>query len=242
MRAAKRHRTIWPIAASALAHVAMLAVILVQSHALLMPADRSEADDTVIRVQLVPRPQSAAVRSPPAPGAIRARRPALQPSEAAPPIAPLSATPAPEGPNPAGAAAGADLRAALRHGLAGCANAGAGLTRAERERCDERLGRNMAQAPFLGAPLEPKVRAYYDAVALAKQRDPPHVAVINKEPIRGDPPPRRPGGDHLPAFFCSLHFGPGQQPRKLPHALYLGHCVIEPPKGPLDPEVDITPP
>jgi hypothetical protein len=86
------------------------------------------------------------------------------------------------------------------------------------------------------------MRAYYDAVVLAKQRDPPHVAVINKIPLPFEPPAHRPGGDHPPALACSIPFGGGAKPKKLPHAFYIGPCFIEPPKGPFDPEVDITPP
>ena len=68
-----------------------------------------------------------------------------------------------------------DLRAALQHGVIGCANAGAGLSRTEREHCDERLGQGVASAPFLPAAIGPRIRTYYDAVALAKKPDPQPV-------------------------------------------------------------------
>jgi hypothetical protein len=41
---------------------------------------------------------------------------------------------------------------------------------------------------------------------------------------------------------CLIPFGPGEKPKILPHALTLGPCFIEPPKGLLDPEVDIVVP
>ena len=56
----------------------------------------------------------------------------------------------------------------LRHGVAGCANTGASMTRGERERCEDELGRGVAAAPVLPVALEPRIRSYYNAVAEAK--------------------------------------------------------------------------
>ena len=260
MQTAWRRRTTWAIAASVLAHVGVLGGVVLQRHTLLVPPDEAAGPPIpIIPLLLLPRTPPVAARGTQPPGAVRLHRRPQRPDDAgAQPVAPLVA-PSNLAPNRAGdapiatataqtpaAAVGPpapDLRAALRHGAAGCANLNAlGMSRADRERCDDQLAHGAASAPFLPAALDPRMRGYYDAVALAKQRDPPHVPVINKAPLPGDPPPRRPGGDHLPGIGCAIPFGVGQKPKKLPHALYLGPCLIEPPKGPLDPEVDITPP
>jgi hypothetical protein len=133
----------------------------------------------------------------------------------------------------------------LRRGAAGCANADlTGMSPAERELCNERLGRNMASEPFRPAAIEARMRAYYDQVALAKAPDP--------QPVRRSRMAWGPGGmysvddrgetGHGPSIGCKISFGVGKKPPKLPHALYLGPCYIEPPAGSLTPDVDITPP
>jgi len=117
-----------------------------------------------------------------------------------------------------------------------------GMSRAERDLCNERLGRDVAKEPFLPAPLEGRIRAYYNAVADAKKPD-------------SQPTPGKATGalglfetqdwatnGHGPHVGCSIHFGVGENPKPRPHALTLGPCYIEPPKGPLNPEVDVTPP
>ena len=85
------------------------------------------------------------------------------------------------------------------------------------------------------AAIPPRIRAYYDAVAEAKKPDPPLVPLRARSAMsmfEGDPVATN---GHGPAIGCKL-------PRpKLPHALMLGPCYIEPPKGSLTPEVDVTP-
>jgi hypothetical protein len=115
------------------------------------------------------------------------------------------------------------------------------MSRAERDRCDEQLGRGVATAPYLPAAIGPRIRAYYDAVAEAKKADPQPVRPPGIESSFGDPIPR-PSNGHPPGIGCQIFFGPGAKPNPRPHALTLGPCFIEPPKGPLTPEVDVPPP
>ncbi|MGZ6020327.1 MAG: hypothetical protein ACXWKO_16790 [Phenylobacterium sp.] len=96
------------------------------------------------------------------------------------------------------------------------------------------------------------MRAYYDAVIKAKAPDKPWtpnraIGALN----RFDPEPRA-SNDHLPGVGCVFPFTYGQKQtakqkkaarrNALPHALWLGPCFIEPPKGSLDPEVDVPVP
>jgi hypothetical protein len=238
MQTATRRRTSWAIAASTGVHLAA-------GLALLSQRPDAVTVDPIISVLLVARPPPPSGADAPRPTALRPRRRPLET-----PIAPLAAARTPslpaEGPQAPGMAAagppGPDLRLALRHGVMGCANL-AGLSRAERERCDEQLGRGAAETPAMAIALEPRIRAYYNAVALAKARERPGVAVDNRlMMVLGAKPPPAPGADHIPMIGCRVPFGPGK-PRKLPsHWLTLGPCFIAPPKGPFSVEADITPP
>jgi hypothetical protein len=257
MQTATRRRTTWAIAASALAHIAVLIAAILYRATLPLPADGlAGPPEPIIPILLLPHTLPGSAAGAPQPSAVRLHRRPQRPDDSAPPIAPLPAAvatrPSERPPTttgegqasstPAAALPGPDLRLALRHGLAGCANAGASLTRAERERCNEQLGQGVASAPYLPAAIEPRIRAYYDAVAEAKKPDPPPVplkAPGSLKPFEGDP---RTTNGHGPGIGCKIPFGPGEKPKKLPHALYLGPCFIEPPKGSLTPEVDITPP
>jgi hypothetical protein len=262
MRTANRRRATWAIAVSALAHLGVLAAALL-AHSTLPPQaqDIAGPPEAIIPVLILPRSRLA--DGAPRLGELQLhRRPQRldeRPSPAQPSaMAPLSAPPAPAKPAEPGqlsalAADGQpvapgesapDLRAALRHGALGCANlAAVGMTRAEREACEEQLGHGAAQAPVLAVSLEPRIRAYYDAVALAKTRDPPLMPPRNdRAPIPGDPPPHRPGADHVPLIGCAIPFGPGEKPKLPAHWLKLGPCFIAPPKGPFTVEADITPP
>ena len=153
------------------------------------------------------------------------------------------------------AATGPDIRLALRHGATGCNSAlQANMTREERERCDERLAAGVKTAPFMQTALEPRMRAYYDAVIKAKAPDKPWTPNRAIGALgRFDPEPRvSSSGDHLPGLGCVFPFSYGQKQtakqkkaaryNALPHALWLGPCFIEPPKGSLDPEVDVPVP
>lgn len=266
MQTAKRRRTSWAIAASAVAHAVLLAAALLYRPHLTSPVELAASPmETVIPVLMTPGSHVARPREAPA-AAVPLTRPA-RPTENA-----LAAAPGPPAPQTAGtappvgppapaaegqgeAAAAPDIRAALRHGAIGCSSAlRAGLSREEREACDEKLATGVKTAPFMPAALEPRMRAYYDAVIKAKAPDKPWtpnqaIGALN----RFDPEPRvSSSGDHLPGIGCVVPFGlpkkmtakekAAMKKRALPHALWLGPCFIEPPKGSLDPEVDVPVP
>jgi len=261
MPPAKRRRTTRAVAASTLAHAALLTLALLEHPTLTRPVEQPNGPpEAIIPVLLLPHaPREAGAAA--SADQVRLHRRGQRPDdETSLPVTPLPVARAPERapaealPSPQSLAAAAeaptatepapDLRAALRHGAAGCANAAAvGMTRAERERCDDQLAAGAANAPVLGIALSPRIRAYYDQVALAKTRDPPIVAPNHsRAPIPGDGPPQRPGGDHVPLIGCAIPFGPGHKPKLPQHWLTLGPCFIAPPKGPFTQEVDITPP
>lgn len=84
-------------------------------------------------------------------------------------------------PSPPGQARGDDLRRALRDSPVGCANRDAvGLTRREREACDDAWGGGRDQAE-IAAPIDPDKRAAWDAVAARK-------ALIRKRKEAPPPP------------------------------------------------------
>jgi hypothetical protein len=116
------------------------------------------------------------------------------------------------------------------------------MSRAERERCEEQLGRGVASAPYMPAAIAPRIRAYYDAVAEAKKPDGPPTPQVAPGRLGVFDTDGRGTNGHGPGIGCKITFGPGEKPRPLPHALKLGPCFIEPPKGPLSTEVDLTPP
>ena len=263
MQAAARRRTRSAIAASAAAHAALLAIVLIYRPLLTSPVEfPSGPMETVIPVLMTPRSHLAHPRETRA-ASIPLTRPGAAARNALPasPSRPSAETtePTPSAPAPPGAegeaapAPAPDIRQALRHGATGCLGVlQAGMTREERERCDERLALGVKTAPYIQTPLEPRMRGYYDAVIKAKAPDKPWTPNRAIGALgRFDPEPRA-SGDHLPAVGCVVPFG---LPKKitakekqalkkhiLPHALWLGPCFIEPPKGSLDPEVDVPVP
>jgi hypothetical protein len=251
MQAWTRRRTGYAIAGSALAHFVVLGVAFVQRPTLPIPPYVEAPSPDAIQVELVRRPAPSAKPQPlslhrapqqPLPGA-PAPLSAVQPPG---PPAPLAAAPSLA---PAAPAPGSDLRAGLRRGPAGCVNLAStrSASRAESDDCNDRLGRGGASGPVLPLQIQPRLRAYYDQVALAKAPDPPPVRNAEKPPTGSGPAgifwlPDIPTNGHGPSFGCSIAFGAGKKTNTMPHALRLGPCYIEPPKGPLDPEVDLTPP
>jgi hypothetical protein len=169
-------------------------------------------------------------------------------------LPPVPATPAPERAQTStpsdSDAVRTRLAGALRASRVGCANL-ALLTERERARCEDRLAAGAATAKYIPTPLPPERRAYYDAVAKAKQ--PLYV-----EPMRpGEhpvPEPRSGGGSSLaalqaknekfraPIVGCKVAFGSGA--RKPPHGMKLGPvlCAVPLPQGPLTVEADIENP
>lgn len=113
-----------------------------------------------------------------APSPIRPRRVAS--SAPASDVPPLPVAPSrPTGPSAAaggvhpgplpGQARGDALRQALRGSPVGCANKDAvGLTRREREACDDAYGKRSVETGDIAAPIDPAKRAEWDAVAARK--------------------------------------------------------------------------
>ena len=262
MQTARRSRTRWAIAASALAHACVLTAALMQHFTLAPPSEEAGPPQPIIPILLMPRARLAAAAGAAArPGELRLHRRPQRAVENPLPLAPLPApetparppephaeAPAPGPPSPATAPgpAAPDLRAALRHGLAGCANGAAtGMTREERERCDDQLATGAKAAPLMPLNLSPRMRAYYDAVAKAKAPDPPLTPQRAPGALGASDVDARGSNGHLPGIGCSIPFGGGvkrSRKERLPHALWLGPCFIEPPKGSLTPEVDIPVP
>jgi hypothetical protein len=161
-------------------------------------------------------------------------------------VAPPGATPvetASASPPAAGGAAtpGPDLSRVLQRGLVACADVGR-LSDSERERCAERLAAGAARAPQYPLSIEPRIKAYYAAVAEAKAPDRPPVPLGPPGMLVGD---MRGAKGHGPAVGCAFTFGGGKGPKAKaapPHALKLGPCFIAPPAGSLSPDVDVVPP
>jgi hypothetical protein len=177
MPRARRRRDAVAIALSVGFHLAVLAVLAVQAPVLRIPPEESGPPQPIIPVLLMPRvPPRASPSARPEPIRLH-RRP--QPF-AAPPIPPLPAPPAPESrPAPPGPVAihpaplpespKADVRAALRSSPVGCANPDAvGLNKAEREYCNELLGKGAKTAPLLGLGLARDKQAEFDKDAAHK--------------------------------------------------------------------------
>jgi hypothetical protein len=92
--------------------------------------------------------------------------------------------PMPEGPK-------GDVKAALRHSPVGCANdLAVGLSRVERELCDESLGKGAKDTEFIppGVGMTPAKRALLDQAAAAKEA---HKANMEREgpPAMSKPEP-----------------------------------------------------
>jgi len=257
MQTARRRGTTWAVAASILAHVALLVVVVLQRPTLaLPPAEPAGPPEAIIPILLLPKVPPPAAGGARQPGELRLHRRPQRLAEGPLPVAPLPSESAPiraaerPEPSPLGPSApapigppGPDLRLALRHGAAGCADASvAGMSRAERERCEEQLGRGVASAPYLPAAIAPRIRAYYDAVAEAKKPDGPPTPQMAPGRLGVFDVDNWGTNGHGPGVGCHIAFGPGEKPKGPPHALSLGPCYIEPPKGPLSAEVDVTPP
>ncbi|MGH6964047.1 MAG: hypothetical protein ACREE0_06160 [Phenylobacterium sp.] len=184
MQTARRRRTIIATAISAVAHVAVLTVVALQAPVLRMPPPERGPPEAIIPILIMPRtPPPAGTNARPAPIRLHRRpqrnlppelpvaplpAPAPAPSASpapARPQAPIHPAPQPEGPK-------GDVRAALRHSPVGCANGlSVGLNRAERELCDESLGKGARDAEFIppGSAMSPAKRALLDQAAAAKE-------------------------------------------------------------------------
>ena len=135
---------------------------------------------------------------------------------------------------PEGDAERSKLAGTLRASRVGCANLSL-LTERERVRCEDRLAAGATREKYIAPPLPPERRAYYDALARAKQ--PAHASPMI--PYKTPPPTAGTGGSlaalqtkndvQVPLVGCKL----GQ--KKKPNSLKLGAlpCFISPPEGPL---------
>jgi hypothetical protein len=202
MHRARRRGTTWAIAASTIAHLAMLVVVLLQRPTLSMPEQERGPPEAIIPILIMPRtpPPAAGRPSPPAPIRLHRRpqrfvppevptapiappAPLPAPAPAAPSTAPPAFHPAPRPEGPKG-----DLRAALRQGAPGCANPDAvGLTQAERDLCSEKFGKGAKTAAFPGLGLNPAKEADLDSAAQHKEACRAYRASPNgaQPPLRG---------------------------------------------------------
>ena len=186
MQTARRRRTTWAIAASLIAHVAVGVFLLAQHPRLLVPVETQGPPQAIIPVLLMPRtpPPSAGRVAPSQPIRLHRRpQPFIPPDVTPAPIAPKApTTPAPAAPGPKGPPAlhpaplpegpKGEVRTVLRQGLVGCANQLAvGLTRAERDLCDEKLGKGAKDADFTGLGLAADKLKGFDAASARKEAD-----------------------------------------------------------------------
>lgn len=196
-----RGRRIGAVAASVIAHAILLAILAFQAPVIFMPSEDTGPPQAIIPVLLTPRIPPSRAGGKPAPIRLH-RRP--QPFVTPPPIAPLPApraetgaapkagpvaihpAPLPEGPT-------ADIRAALRVSPVGCANAEAvHLTKAERDLCNERLGKGAKTAPFLGLGLPADKQSAFDRIAARKDADRRYreaPALPTTDPVHGSMEP-----------------------------------------------------
>lgn len=207
------------IAALSLAlHVAVLAWLALPARPTLLAI---ASDLSLMSVELI-APERSRVRPAASHAPARAeRRPREAIAREAPvaPAAPAGVATIPALPSAAAPGVPSDaLRAALQTSGGGCARA---LSREERERCEERLGRITASTPTYAAPIDPGKRAYYDAV----------VAAGPSGRSYGDPVPAAvtPGGAAYARIInCSIKFGVGKKPKDRQGEVRLGRtpCSI----------------
>jgi len=175
MTRADHHKQIGVVAASAAAHLGVLALLAIHHPQLRQAEAPPVFEVAVVPLFLPPRRDHAAPPQPLASRPLRPRR-ILRPGETAP-VAPLvtpRAAPAAAGPiaapapSPAPAAASDALRGALRGGSVGCANP-ALLSKDERAACLEKLGAGARDAPFYEPPMSREKRREFDAAAARKE-------------------------------------------------------------------------
>jgi hypothetical protein len=241
------------VAASFAAHLALLAALLTHRWDFQTPAETPDAPwERIIKVELAPHPHAAASAARPV--AILSRTP--RPGETSAPLPPVLSMPAPPVPAqaapsaPAASAGGgagtaladaAGLGAALRHGVLGCANT-ANLSREQRERCEDKLGAGAKHETVLAEGRDPRIQAYYDAVAKAKAPDKPLTPIRATGALGMFDSGNYGTTGHPPGIECHVSFGKGEKKRLPAHWLKLGPCALAPPQGPLSVEADLTPP
>jgi len=246
------------IAASALAHLVVLAIIALSLPKVVV---RATPAPSAVNVWLMPRLTSdlrshATQRTTAAPAGLaaappRASRPA--PSPGATVVAPTPAGGSPGGgpsaAGPTGPSAGGDLgqgvQGALRSRI-GCDALTTHLTAEEKDRCSQRFGQEALKGPRFIDPIPEEKRAYYDAVQAAYQasRDPQH-------PFFKDANGNIQSWGHPPAVGCTFkrHFKPGaSMSDKIKATGMIGvpigplSCGLALPQGSMTPELGIPTP
>jgi hypothetical protein len=197
MRTARRRLNSWAVLASILAHLGVLAVVLLQHPTLSIPVEPGGPPEAIIPVLILPRTPAPAAGRGARPAPIQLHRRSLRNLAAETPVAPLilpAAKPLPAQAQATAPAAVRDaaqppppsdaLRASLRTTL-GCS--AAQLSRDEQAACFERLGRGARDAPYLQQPLSAEKRAALDEVGSAKQAN---RAMLEQPVGRPGGPPR----------------------------------------------------
>jgi len=209
MQTARRRRTIAATAVSAVAHVVVLTILALQTPMLRLPAEERGPPEAIIPILIMPRtPPPTGANARPAPIRLHRRPqrnlphdlpiapvPAPAPSPAASatarPNPPLHPAPLPEGPK-------GDMRSALRRSPVGCGNdLAVGLNRAERDLCDESLGKGAKDAEFIppGAGMTAAKRALLDQAAAAREARKAAQERPGGPPAMVKPPPADYDGD-----------------------------------------------
>jgi hypothetical protein len=220
-------RRIAAVSLAILAHVALFSLLLSGTGRLpFQPIWREQPTEVWLAPRLLVRPPPPQRRPPESRAAPSSRAHAAATPSSGPPALSQAPSQAP-GPSAPGVASpvapSPGVGAALR-GWVGCAQPDAAwMSDADRARCRERLAAGAANAPHLEGMPATKL-AYFTAVAKAQ-------AEWLSSPDPG----------HGLGIGCVSYFGPGVRPKPPPHALKLGPCVIAPPRGSLDVDVDILP-
>lgn len=167
MARARRRLNATAMALSIVAHVVVLTLLAFHAPRLVRPLEQAGPPEPVIPVLIMPRtPPAPPGAEPPPP--IRLHQRKLRRDIPEPDIAPLIIPPRLSVPPPSPPRTAARPRigvqpspteratAILRNSLVGCANAEL-LNPGERDRCNERLGRDGLTAPHLGPPVDPAI-------------------------------------------------------------------------------------
>jgi len=177
MPKARRRLYATAIGLSVAAHAVVLTVLAFHAPKLTRPYEQAGPPEPVIPVLIRPRTPPAPPGAEKPPPIRLHRRQLRRGAVPQPPVEPFVAPPtlpAPKPkPRPSGPprytvqpSPGTQLSTTLRGSLVGCANPSL-LSRSERERCQERLGRGAAQAP----PLAPLGDPALDRAAAARERN-----------------------------------------------------------------------
>ena len=185
MPAANRSRSVGIVAASVAVHAVLLALVAVQAPRLRTPPVASGPPEAIIPILIMPRTPPATAAPGAKPTEVRLHRRPQPFANQAPPVAPL-VTPAAEEPKRTLPAEGprttapststqdalaVNARNALR-GKLGCANADAlGLSRAEREACENQLAAGAKDAAFPGLGLSRDKEGILGQAAARREAD-----------------------------------------------------------------------